>query len=577
MWIDVVCLLALAGICATCVIALRGAVDLAPWDEADYLRRGLEFPGRSLPPAEWGPLYALWYFAVSRLTTSPVAAFDLSYAALIVLPCFAVYACARRFGGSPVVALTGAGLFLLALAPHVLPRPSLLALLIVLIACAVTAGVRRFGTFALCLSLAFLLASFARPESFVSFGLCSAVMAVSIVRRVRREPGAWRGVAGRFAFWGASAALLLAVFGNPMADKTNRGLYAFCQHFALGEVARAKLPFDPWGQCDAVLERSFGHVHSVGEAARRNPGAFATHVLANAERWPRESFSVFLREQGSARIDRGPWTFRRMIHLGMLGLLALWIGLGLIRGLGPGGAQRMLASEPVRRMALVTLAAMVPTVASVLLIWPREHYLVLQGVLIPLFLVAVFGAAWRSTDRWRTASGAAAVALAIGLAFSGIGLLADAHPERTLPNRAVVAALQRSLAARPGEPVFVLEAQGGYDAYLGPDFRRVSPVQRQPGESFPDFISRTHVEAVVLEDALLRDRTLREDASFQGFLAAPQAFGFELRAVPGTDRQIALRAPANLNARSAPGVERWRTPGRAGRDAPLGRVHLAQP
>ena len=71
--VDLACAGALLIACAWQLHDLERVLDLAPWDEADYLRRGLVIPMRGLPPAEWGPLYALWYFLLSRAQPDRIA------------------------------------------------------------------------------------------------------------------------------------------------------------------------------------------------------------------------------------------------------------------------------------------------------------------------------------------------------------------------------------------------------------------------------------------------------------------------------------------------------------------------
>ena len=275
--VDAACLAALALACAAQLAHLERVLDLAPWDEADYLRAGLGLLSHGLPDPEWGPLYALWYFALSPLAADPVALYELSYRLLVVLPALALYACARRLGAPAGPALCGALLFAVSMAPHVLPRPTLLALLLVLASLAAAARLRSSEAACATLGLALLLASWARPELFVAFLGVSAVLLVLLARRLLRPAGRARALLLGAAY-GALALGLAALLGNPFGNTSNRRLFAFCQHFALGEVQRAALALDPWGQCEEVMRRSFGEVHSVGEAARRNPDAFRAHL-----------------------------------------------------------------------------------------------------------------------------------------------------------------------------------------------------------------------------------------------------------------------------------------------------------
>jgi hypothetical protein len=75
--------------------------------------------------------------------------------------------------------------------------------------------------------------------------------------------------------------------------------------------------------------------------------------------------------------------------------------------------------------------------------------------------------------------------------------------------------------------VNVLEEAGGYDAYLGPRFRRVAPTERAPDESFEQFVSRMGIGAVVIDPALRAHRRFADDPEFAAFVRDPPSLGFE--------------------------------------------------
>lgn len=513
---DAVCLIALAWVCASQLAGLPGWLDLGLYDEADYLRRGLGLPRNGLPDPEWGPLYSLWYFALSALEPDPVALYGSSYRLLVVLPAVGIYVCARRLGGPPPLALLGSTLFALSAAAHILPRPTLLALVCLLAALFVSTFASRAATRAAVLATGALLGSFARPELFASFLLLAAVVAVLALRR---EWGFRKLIA--FAL---VAAALIAVFGNPFGNKSDRRRYAFCQHFALGYVARMGLDFNPWVECEQALTRAFGPgVKSVGDAAARNPPAFLEHLALNLVRYPVTSVWLFIR--GASRPATGG-------HALLLGAAAGWVLWAL--AWGRSRFQRARADPEVRLAGLLLAAVLVPTVLSAVLIFPREHYLVLQGVFTPLFLVAVFRATAEARERAAT-SGVLVVA-----AFAGACFLSIPGRPAALQHRQVLAALARE-TRELDKPLDILEAQGGYDVYLGRGARRISPGLKRPEASFEAFLAQRGVDVVVVDAQLLKDSRLRDDSAFHAFVASPARFGFSRAAVPGTERWLAIR------------------------------------
>jgi hypothetical protein len=543
--VELACLAALAIACAWQLHDLERVLDLASWDEADYLRRGLAIPDRGLPQAEWGPLYAIWYFLLSRAQPDRIALFYLSYRSLVALPTFALFACARRLGVSPGIALLVGSLFLLSGAPHVMPRPTLLALLIVLLALGAAARIRGSDAAYAVMGLALLVAAFARPELFTSFLIVSAAVAAALLSRLRRGRGERGRSAGIATSYVAAALAMIAAFGNPLGRQDSRRLYAFCQHFAVGEVKRHGLAIEPWGQCEAVMRRAFGEVKSVGEAARRNPSTFLAHLADNLRQYPDESAAVILRGFGGARVDEGAWTSRRAGHLAAFALLLGWWVWAVARGSSWMAAAAR--SPRISRAGVVVAAVLVPSIASAILIQPRSHYLVLQGVLVPLFVVA-----WSSVGRGRAArrgprlqaSDVGAVALALSVTVAAPHLLQRSPTQSALPNLEVVRFLKSHAANIAPAPSFaqlgVLELDGGYDAYATSRFRRISPAERRPEESFRTFLERRGIRVVVLSPRLSAHHRMAGDPEFQAFTAAPAVFGFSTRAIEQTDRIVAM-------------------------------------
>ncbi|MBF5045218.1 hypothetical protein FGE12_22630 [Aggregicoccus sp. 17bor-14] len=545
--LDAALLLALALVCLRALGSLEAARDLTLWDEADYLRRGLALPQRGLPAPEWGPLHSLLYLALAQLTPDPVALHDLAYRLLVTLPTLGLFLCARRARIPRALALLGALLFLASGAPHVAPRPSLLALAVVLggLWVALAPGRSLEGACA-ALGLSLLLACYARPELFLSFVLLSLLLLARLLVRARR--GEARGPLVRLGLsYGALALALLAVLGNPAADRTGRRLYAFCQHYALGEVQRSHLDLEPWGQCDAVMQRSFGEVHSVREAARANPHAFWVHLRDNLQAYPGASLELMLRgaSHASLLVPAPPSPARRAHALLLAGMALGLLALGVQALRRPGVLERMSGGHGVVPLALVLAAVLLPSALSSVLLHPREHYLVLQGVLLPLCVLGLAAAAAGMGREEPRGAGALAGALAVAL-IPAAPLLGPLVPSSQPVQRQVVAALRETaegLSPQAG-PLGVLEAQGGYDVYLGRGAVRVSPTQRLPGESFEAFLERRHVRLAVLEPQLVHAPQLAQDPDFRAFLAEPEDFGFHTRALPGTGRVLAVREAA---------------------------------
>ncbi|WP_002628464.1 hypothetical protein [Cystobacter fuscus] len=537
---------------------LERGVDLSMWDEADYLRRGLTLSWSHLPAAEWGPLYSLWYTALSRLWPEPVALHSANFQVLCVLTSVGAYVFMRRMGARPLLALLGTAVYLLSAAPHVLPRPTLLALLVLELALVVASFLESWEEFWAVIAGGLLVASFARPEFFLAFLLASALCLGWLVRAAVRERHTGRGrraaVAAGFAL---GVVLLLQGLGNPFGDTKNRRFYAFCQHFAYQHVRHNPGPVDPWNQCPQVIRSVFGEVDSVGAALRANPEAFLWHVGINVKAFADASLALFTPGPGGLSVTWGPWDPARAERVLLLAALGA-LGAGL---LWRWRRWRAALAEPrLQRMLWVLAVVEVPTLLSALLLMPRKHYLIIQGVFV-LALLMLLGSQVDAAAP-RRVRGAVGGLLALGLALLTPNLAerlstgAGGTPSRRIHLQRVRAIEALGLVERlpPGERLPLLEAEGGYDAYLGP--RSYYPVLHYtPGVSFEGLLREHKVAAILLTDALRRHPRFQDDPLFHSFEANPEDFGFTLLPLSASGEALALRSPGHVEPSRA-GLER---------------------
>jgi hypothetical protein len=179
-----------------------------------------------------------------------------------------------------------------------------------------------------------------------------------------------------------------------------------------------------------------------------------------------------------------------------------------------------------------------PAVVSAISIYPRVHYLLLQGVLIALALsVLTTPAAAPTLDRRRMLGlSVAGLAVIVLTPVVGATWYAAGQEVQGSPNRDTVLFI-RGLGITA--PTNLLEAEGGFHVYLGDQFRRVPPFLK---ESDADtFLRERKVAMIVVSEKLLRDRRYANDPTWQAILADPAAAGFTRLAIPGTDRVLLLK------------------------------------
>ena len=116
--------------------ALESAIDIGLFDESNYLYMGANIGNQGLPGPEGAPLYALWYFLLSKLQPDRLKLYYLNYQILTISLPVLFYMFMRRLNVSQLPAFVVAGYFLISFANLPLwPKPTHFALAIFFVFC----------------------------------------------------------------------------------------------------------------------------------------------------------------------------------------------------------------------------------------------------------------------------------------------------------------------------------------------------------------------------------------------------------------------------------------------------------
>ena len=380
--------------------------DIGLFDETRYLLQGLRLTGLdALPGLYRGPLYALWYALLARWEPDPVALYDLNERALMLALPVALYAALRALGRSRGVAWALAWAFLLSDANLIpWPRVSAFAWTLLLAATAAALATRRPWLARGVLVSAAWLAAYARPEMLLAVALLLAEAAWAWRRNgaSASRVGAWLG---GVLLVGLLAAALL---GWPLREE-GRLETAFWQHFTYRWAPEYGLSGGRWSRWQEMRARVLGRGDWAAAA-----GPIVRHVARNAlEAGPKLAALVLF---------HAPLTAAVVAESVAWGLLAL-LGSGALlwwarRNPTPGRAPRGNPAQAVVGRALVALV--LPAAGSVVVIYPRRHYLLALALLMWLGWAWWLGPAADALlarvlrgrgPRWALAVGLAALAL----------------------------------------------------------------------------------------------------------------------------------------------------------------------
>jgi len=211
-----------------------------------------------------------------------------------------------------------------------------------------------------------------------------------------------------------------------------------------------------------IVKSDFGDVQTVGEALAANPTAFGRHVLSKCctlhASWCPFSLKYWLTDWACVGVAFG------MLFVVMAMTIHMWgrreVAVTAIRG-------------KLRRewfgLAVVSIL-LLPSIISVLLVYPREHYLLASGTIAALAIIVALAKGSGELD-WR---GREALILIIGLAL----LIVDRC--RSPAGRLSRISDDSSIYARSiSEQVNILEAEGGYGIYIGELFHSVAEYDKK--------------------------------------------------------------------------------------------------
>lgn len=536
---DVAPLLVLLAVCAKSTFGAWQVCDLTASDETEYLVMAAR-PEGAKQNALYVPLYVAWYRLLLLLPVAPEYLPFASYAILQTALAVLFYLLARGLGvGRWVGAFAAAALVLHTRAAFVYPFPVHMATAFVALGALI--GTYQRSLVGACgpLGFALLPACYVRNEFGVFLLLfLAAYLAV----------GAWMwwrtGEGREFLRWAVPLVVAVgtcaATVGFPLPDGP-RGLFAFGQHYArnLGETTGAgeELHNAHWRD---VVSAEFGDARTFGDAVRAKPGAVAWHVGRNLSRAPGVALELCRPKLPLSNTARTP------VYLLLVTVVAAGL-VGAVRRVRSGGSE----DRALRAVLLAAAVALAVSAASVVLVYPREHYLVL-----PLFFAFVLATAGLPAPRWPAAFGAPTGVKRVAVGCAAALLLLTAAP--TAAHGASIleplvrkkwappslrwretAVFLRSLPLRPGAGVLAHDpAIPVVAVWIDPPVRVVPHDLKNEG--FREFVARCDVGIVLLDERLRGDERFATDPAFRALWDGRDTGPFVILTTPGGHR-VAVR------------------------------------
>lgn len=577
---------------------LSDSIDIGLWDESNYLWWGINFKKQYIA-AENGPFYCLWYGFLHIFQSDKIRLYYLNYHLVTVLPAILLFLTLKVYGRETVICFLIAVFFLSCNSNlPVWPKISHFLLCFILLGAILIKLAKPLLTKLLVITTAALICGYIRPEYYYSFMLLGVLSGVVLLVQLIRRKTSFYPLACLVALL-AAAFLLTKSIGVPTGGE--RGLLAFGQHFSLNYVDWYATNYNPFIDWSIILEQAFGRINTMGDALKNNPLMFYRHVFSNFNRYctlekgnlqnvlfpsfffyesPHQTAVLVLKVilacsflyvllklltvqasktgDGSERLAFFTRT-HFVLNYGALAekfkkFSALVVHHDnrviidyrrILAELDPAVQQmrrrylNQLKSNSLELLILLVLIS--PTLVACLLIYPRDHYVIMQ---LPVFLLILSTIApivkipGPSTIRDRRYS----LLLLIGVILvtlrltPTIQLYYNVSNPTQLVNKLSIKTLKELNITKPA---LLLEMEGGYVLYLGPNFSSTQVYQKKGG--FLDWMKQDNINIVYVSPTLANDIRLVNDEQWKEFVGNFERYNFTKVPIPESDRYLLVQ------------------------------------
>jgi hypothetical protein len=480
--------------------------DVLLWDETNHLGAGVFNwfgPPRSY---EAQALYSLLYKALAPIFSDTVELFFVVGLIDIVAATVAIFVSVWLLSESVFLASASASILVGSNALLVTPRALFAAIFVLSLGLALSLRQSSFLARSSGATLTLYLATYLRPD-FVGplyFTGLTALLA-GVLALVRDSP---RPAASKLKQWtfpiacGLLIALLQAQLIFPFIRGDRRAFMAFGQAFAWRWVQAHPGGADGGLIWDQVVDRELPGARSELDALIRYPSKMIEFLWSNASEAPERLWWLW----GDA------FTFSRGWTILLCCALAIWLVSAArdarLSGREGGSSGR---GHALWWDLLLLLPPLVGPTLAVLLIFPREHYLLLWTS--SFILVAA-----------RLARGVPATPIAPWLAtLVALALLMTVTPLQPIPRPT----LDTILALRSHSGIHrMFEIGHGWCAYLAQPCLRHSAFGLPPTMDYATLIDKGRIDTIVVTPELLDVARTRNEASFLETVSSPGAAGW---------------------------------------------------
>lgn len=531
--------LLLAGLKLT--FGIHGLIDIALWDETSSLSGGINLIIDGYPGSYRSSIYQLWYYFLYLISPDPINLFYLNLTLQIIILPIVFYFFLRLCKISEFYSFIFSFICLLSFCNTLtMPRGSIFAAIVMLVFLILAISLNNHYASVLVFATGCLVTSFARPEYFTSFILASLyifVIAVSDYKNIWNNKTILYGL----LIFLISSSLIISIFGNPLSGGKKYLFFAFAQSFAHNWVSWNNIDINPYFNYEMIIEEVYGKVNNLFAAFAANPFIFLKHVLTNFIKYVISLFIVLFLH---INIILPSSSVLFNIIEALFGFIALLVLLYLYREKLFINIKNII--HDYKTIILYFIILFIPTFITAFIVTTRKDYLIMQYLIILSSCVIIVHGSLPNIELkdLKKVVSLGIIFLMITPYISGnwyftksplrafiSGNWQDSMGNRVLININTINFI-RSLKIH-NKQVNLLEAEGGYNIYLGKNFRWVPHYNKE--SKFSDFLLTNSINMVVATEELNKDIRYQNDQQWIEFMANYKNYGFKKMDIPNTN------------------------------------------
>lgn len=501
-------------ICITGILQVKGIpshLDLLPTDDAHYMSMGFSI-GKKLI-VNYGPLYCLWFKVLQKVFSSPIIVYYTSFMAITVLTPLLLFGFLRHLKLNILPAFVFAYLFQtseLNMFLNSWPKISHFAIIGIMMFLVLIRPMKSDDTFYLVSTGFILLMSYVRPEYFLSFifMLSWSIGYICIKNSFRFSKYHWISFV-ILAFF--SASLLLTIGSSMSGSRTG---IAISQHYMWNYVEWNHLPKTAWLNWYEVSQKNFGQAESFSQFLKANPKEFFHMISYNF-------IQFFVKNiQRLNDVFFPKMLFRVAIPIGCL-VIVIIVAINIMMN-GLLNIKKYFVAH--FRMLIVLSIFSLPAMISSVLIYPREHYLVL---LLPLLFFIIIGLLNPLFSK-RIARENILLCILGLLSILFVPKAKDYNyyniwGQYDEQHNAKAIAVIKDLGIK--ERINLLESEGGIYVFIRKNISYVHGFYKQ--DSFYEFLQHKKINMIYVSPILQADKHFYQDKEWQDFENNYEKYGFQ--------------------------------------------------